>query len=477
MTLSTPLLPARPITRLLPVFCSTSLLSLFLLPPAYGQTPPVTLPAGTPLVMRLIDNRPMRAGVPVTAELIYPVYSDNHLVVPAKSLLNGTVVALRPDTSRRIRARLGGDLTPFHIPVVQFTELVLPDGARIPMSTETSTDGAPIFRAVAPPPSKGGFFRQQFDMGLAVARSDVALFTAPGKADRLTQFVYNRLPYHPERIEKATTWTTQAVAPVSLPAQPASPAPVISTSAQPKRHFWEEPAPVETPPDNAPGRWTIQAYLDQPLSSETSKPGQAIKATVADPILNPDGAVAIPQGATLVGTVAKAQPARRFGRTGTLTFNFRQLTFPGGDPQNVQTQLTGADSARDLALNSEGQVKSKPQDKVSLPLILAIIASRPLDRGENGASDHQLGKNAASGAAGLGLVGTIIGLSGISPNAAAGIGYYGTALAVYDRWIARGKKVVFPRDTRIVVQTVARRSAAIHPDPASPADPPQKPDR
>lgn len=443
-----------------------SLLSLALPSATYAQTPAVTLPAGTPLAMRLLDHQPMHAGRPVHAELIYPVYSDNRLVVPANSLLNGSVVALRPDTSRRIRARLGGDFTPFHIPVVRFTELVLPSGVRIPITTQTATDGAPIFRAIPPPASKGGALRQGYEAALTVARGDLAQFTAPGKADRLTQFVYNRLPYHPERIEKATAWTTEAAAPIALPAQPApTAAPEVSASPQPKRHFWEQPAPVETPPDNAPGRWTIQAYLDQPLSSETSKTGQPIKATVANPILNPDGTVAIPQGATLVGTVAKAQPARRFGRTGTLSFNFRQLTLPGGEPQNVQTTLTGADSARDLALNSEGEVKSKPQDKLSLPIILFLLASQPLDREEHG-DNNEFGKKAAGGAAGLGLVGTIIGLSGASPNAAAGIGYYGAALSVYDRWIARGKKVVFPRDTRIVVQTVARRSAALHPDPA-----------
>ena len=72
----------------------------------------------------------------------------------------------------------------------------------------------------------------------------------------------------------------------------------------------------------------------------------------------------------------------------------------------------------------------------------------------------------AGGAAGLGLVGTIIGLSGQSPYAAAGIGYYGAALAAYDRWIARGKKITFPRDTRIVVQTVARHSEVMHADPS-----------
>ncbi|MEO6816918.1 MAG: hypothetical protein ABI177_09465, partial [Edaphobacter sp.] len=60
-----------------------------------------------------------------------------------------------------------------------------------------------------------------------------------------------------------------------------------------------------------------------------------------------------------------------------------------------------------------------------------------------------------------------------SPYAAAGIGYYGAALAVYDRWIARGKKITFPRDTRIVVQTVARNGAIMHADPSRTINPEQ----
>ncbi len=471
MTLATLPSAARPITRLLSASLFSSLLSLS----GHAQTPSVVLPAGTPLVMSTLDNLPMRAGLPVAARLIYPVYADNRIVLPENTRLNGTIVSLRPDTRRRTRARLGGDFTPFHIPVVRFTELVLPDGVRIPIDTGSATDGAPIYRAVAPPVVKGGLIRQGFESGLTIARSDVALFTAPGKADRATQFIYNRLPYHPERIDKATAWTTEAATPISLPAQPAPP-PAVAVAPPRKPRFWEERAPVQPPPGTDTGRWTIQAYLDQPLSSETSKTGQPIKATVASPILNPDGTIEIPQGATLVGTVAKAQPARLFGRTGTLTFNFRQLTLPGGQPQSVETTLTGADSAPGLALNSEGQIKSKPQDKLSVPIFLAILASRPLDRGENGGGDHQAAKGAGAGAAGLGLIGTIIGVSGVSPNAVAGIGYYGAALAVYDRWIARGKKVIFPLDTRIVVQTVARRSAAIHADPSRSQNPPP-PDR
>ncbi len=429
---------------------------------AQSQTPQATLPTGTPLPVMIDNHLPMRAGQPIRAQLLYPVYVDDKLILPEHTVLSGTVMALRPDHSRRTRARLGGDFTPFHIPVVSFTRIILADGSALPFSADPATDGAPIYRAVAPPPSKGGFLHQQLDVGLSIARDDAAIFLAPGKADRLKQFLYNRLPYHPERIEKGTTWTIRTTVPLAFPAQPS---PTIA-AAPLKHHFWQQPAPVEQPVDEGPGKWIIQAYLDDPLSSETSATGQVIKATVAEPIYNLDHTIAIPQGSTLVGAVTRAKPARSFGRTGTLDFTFRQLTLPGDKPQNVVTTLVGADSGQALALNSEGQVKSRPEDKISIPLILVFLASQPLDQDHGGGNN--LGKNAVGGAAGLGLVGTIIGLSGQSAYLAAGIGYYGAALAFYDRWIARGKKISFPRDTRIVVQTTARRSQVLHPDIATP---------
>ena len=94
------------------------------------------------------------------------------------------------------------------------------------------------------------------------------------------------------------------------------------------------------------------------------------------------------------------------------------------------------------------------------------MAARPLDqdRGRAGAAG-QPGRNGLGGAAGLGLVGTVVGLAGGSPYAAAGIGYWGAARAFYSRWIARGQKIAFPRDTRIVVETTPRRSAPMTSNP------------
>jgi hypothetical protein len=428
------------------------------------QTEGGTLPAETPLALRIDDHLPLRNGQPVRAHLIYPIYGNDKLLLPTDTIVIGSVVELRSDRSRRIRAVMGGDFTPFHKPVVRFNSFVLADGTIVPFTSGDAIDGAPIFRAIATPPAKGGFLRRQFDGLLTVVRSDIAIVTGPEKVDRFVQFIYSQIPYHPQRIDKGTAWTIEIAHSVELPAEPAPPA--VAVLAARKPHFWEEPLPAAEAAKNDTGSWIVQANLDEPISSETSKDGQPIKATVAEPVFNPDHTIAIPQGSTLIGAVTRAKPSRNFGRTGVLTFSFRQLQVPHEEARTVETRLAGADSPRDIALNSEGQAKSKPQDKITLPLILALMASRPLDQDHHDSADagNGLGKNAVGGAAGLGLVGTLISLTGISPNAAAGIGYYGAARAFYYRWIAKGQKIDFAKNTRIVVETTPRRSAPMKPD-------------
>jgi hypothetical protein len=446
------------------------LLMLALLPaPSLCQTEPATVPVATPLAIVIDRQLPMRAGQPIRGRLLYPIYVDNRLLLPKDTIVAGTVLDLLPDHSRRLRAILGADFTPFHTPEVQFTQILLPNGVSVPLATGIAAEGTQIYRAVAPPPAKGGFLRRQFNSGLSAARADVASFTAPGKADRLLQFLYARLPYHPQRIEKGTSWTVETTAALDLPAQPAPPLPPPPAPVR-KPHFWEQPVPDAQPSASDSGAWIVQANLADSLSSETSTSGQTIQAIVAEPIYNPDRTLAVPQGATLVGVVTHAKPARRFGRTGVLSFSFSQLTLPNAETRTVETRLTGADSAQDIALNSEGQAKAKPQDKIMLPLFLALLAARPLDQDHHrDGNGDQFGKNGAGGAAGLGLVGTIVGLAGGSPYAAAGIGYWGAARAIYSRWIARGQKIAFAKDTRIVVETTPRHSA-----PMTPTAPPAR---
>jgi hypothetical protein len=409
------------------------------------QTPAATLPQGTPLPVSIDDHLPMHAGQQIHAHLIYPVYVDNTLILPAETVVTGTVTELHANRSQRNNARLNGDFTPFHKPVVGFTGITLPDGTSLPLITSTATDGAPVYRLVAPPPRKGGFIRKQYDAGMQILHGQLEVLTAPHKGDRLLQLFYHQLPYHPERIESGTAWTVETKAPIEIPKQPS-----FVTSAKPEK-------PAATEPHQS---WLIQAYLGEELNSATAKSGQPVKATVAEPIYNPDHTIAVPEGATLIGQVTRAKSARSFGRAGALGFDFDQLLLPDGQKQRVQSQVKGVDAASstDLQMNSEGNVQPKPQDKLVVPLILAFLATRPLD--EDG--DLQGAKNFV-GSNGFGLAGNIIGWAGGSRNIAAGIGAYGTALSLYRRWIANGHQVVFPRDTRIVLQTTPRKSAVLKP--------------
>jgi len=424
-----------------------------------GQLPASRVPIGTPLAIILDRNYPMRAGTRIEGHLVYPVYVSNHLVLPQGTTILGTVEELQPNRARRTQAILGGDFTPFRTPLVRFTALRLPGGTSLPLSTGPAVTGTPIYRAVAPERARGGIVRQQFKAGLDAARSDLAYFIAPGKADRLLQWVYSQIPYHPQRIAKETSWTVELTAPIDVPRPVESPAPPPPAN---KPHFWQVQPPAPDQPH--PGTWRIEANLAEPISSETSSRGQTIRAVVAEPVLKADHSIAVPQGATLIGTVTQVRPARSFGRTGILTFNFNQLVTRGEKIQSVETRLTAADSAEDITLDSEGQAKPRPRDRVVIPLILAVMASSPLDQ-DNGRAHHMDRKNATGGAAGLGLIGTIVGLTAKSPETAAGIGYWGTARAVFGRWIAHGHKVTFPKDTRIVIETIPRQSAPIHPSP------------
>ena len=427
------------------------LFPFFLLPSAVSaQAPLATLPPGTQLPITLPQHLPMKVGEPIRAELLYPVYADNMLILPAKTVVLGSVVSLAADHKRRVSARFRGDFTAFYKPVVQFNSLLLAGGASVPMITATATDGAPIYRLVAPPPRNGGLIAREFGDLKQFAKDRLAVITGPDKGDRALQFFYSQLPYHPQRIAKATSWTVETSAPVDL-TPPVSSAPAALA-----------PVVAQTAPEERP-TWILQAYLSTPLSSETSKPGEPIQATVAEPIRNPDGSIAVPQGAILTGSITHTRPARKFSRAGELRFSFKQITFPGQEPQSIRASLKGADtsSAAQLAMDSEGNVQPKPQDKLIVPLILLALAARPLDQ-DHGLHHDQFGKDAA-GSNSVGLLGFILGTAAQRPNLAAGLGYYGAAVSIYHRIFAKGEPVNFPRDTRVVIQTTATRSAALKP--------------
>ena len=290
---------------------------------AVGQSTSIQVPAETLLSIQLLQHVPMKVGESLEGRLLYPVYVDNKIAIAAGATLRGTVLQLESNRSRRIHARLRADFTPFHIPVVRFDQLVLPDGTLESVVTDSAKDGAPILRlSPAAGTKKGSLVSREIAAEKQRIKDAVAQVTAPGRGDRLVQFIYSQLPYHPERIETGTAWVAELAQPLKL------------QLTDPRPEAQENP-----PAASAATEWRLRAYLQETLSSAQRKAGDTFQAVVSEPVFDAEHQVVVPQGSVLVGEVTQTKPARSFGRQGKLRFRFRQLKLPTGFTQPVEGTL------------------------------------------------------------------------------------------------------------------------------------------
>src|SRR4051812_39935608 len=115
----------RPATALLMSFAAFA----FFQDVKTGQpsTIPLTVPAGVPLRLYLTKGVSKRAGAPVEATLLAPVYVFDRKVIPSGARVLGHVSRLQPVSKwERTRVVLGGDFTPLRVAQIEFTSLVLP---------------------------------------------------------------------------------------------------------------------------------------------------------------------------------------------------------------------------------------------------------------------------------------------------------------------------------------------------------------
>jgi hypothetical protein len=411
--------------------------------PASHKPEKPVLPNGTSLQVEVLRHYPMKAGEPIEARLMHPIYSDGRLAVPENTQLNGHILSLEPDSKTRVHARLRGDFTPFHTARVQFDELVLPSGP-LHISTTSADDGAPVLQLKAPGVSpKQSFISRRWTDAKQRLHDRIGFFTAPGKGDRALQLLYHQLPYHPQRIDAHTAWSFELTGPTDLPGLPSLAA---------------DPAPV-APASGKPEVWSVNAVLSRGLTSATAKPGDPVEALVVEPVYDHDKQLVVPEGSTLVGKVSIAVSARSFGRNGKLRFTFQQVRFPEGFNRPVEGALAGAATERtqNLSLDAEGTITPRNQSSAIAPLLLTLLAGRALDEDGNMTLQNGVASN------GFGLVGRIVGTAAGNRNLAAGLGYYAAALSVYDNFLQSGRDVVFPKDTRIEIETTPLRAPILKP--------------
>jgi hypothetical protein len=389
----------------------------------------------------------MKAGEAIEGRLVYPLYVDGKLVVPKDTPVHGTVTRLVPDSKERWNGRLEGDFTPFHDAQVKFDELTLASGP-LEITTNGATTGATVLHlASSGARPKQSFVARRWAEAKTRMHDQIAFFTDPGLGDRAKLMLYHQLPYHPERIPAHTSWMFELAAPITLPASPET----------------EDPPPAPAPKNPAkPETWSVHALLTAELSSAKAKPGDEVRALVVEPVLDKDQQLVIPQGSVLVGRVTTAQGARLLGRNGKLRFTFQQVQFPEASTANrpVQGALAGATTQgkQGLNLDAEGTITPKNKASALAPILLSLLASRALDTDGNITVQTGVASN------GFGLVGRVVGIAAGSRNFAAGMGFYAAGLSVYKNFLRTGQDVIFPKDTRIEIETTPLRAPVLTPD-------------
>lgn len=158
-------------------------------------------------------------------------------------------------------------------------------------------------------------------------------------------------------------------------------------------------------------------------------------------------------------------PARRLGRNGQLRFVFRRLDLGPGTPRQVEASLQGMDAASGahLQLDSEGGAHAvTPKTQYVAPAIDVVLAVGSLDgldphnrdRIEDGLGPQgpDTVGGAVRGGAGFGLVGSVVGFAAHYRPVSAAFAFYGAGWSVYSHVVARGRDVVFAKNTPMEIR-------------------------
>jgi hypothetical protein len=172
------------------------------------------------------------------------------------------------------------------------------------------------------------------------------------------------------------------------------------------------------------------------------------------PLLDGDRLI-LPQGAILKGSVVQVQPALHMSRNGELRFVFHDLVLPSGLDQKVSAVLAGVQVGKsaNLKLDSEGGAQAtSPKSRylqTGIALGLAAVSAA-------GDGDADVLNKSAGGAGGFKLVGIAVGIAARSNSLGIAMGALGASRSIYVHFIARGRDVVFPKNTAMQINIGVR---------------------
>src|SRR5580704_4718317 len=383
----------------------------------------IVVGSGNDLRCRLDKGlRITKAGEPITARLVEPVYIGTSLAIPKGSTIQGHVssVSTAP-LNKRTGRLLSGDFTPPQTANVTFDHLLLSDGTSLPIHTDTTVGVSDVKTAKYLPKSERPGVRQKLKDAAEPLRE-------PNKLQRLGVAAISSLPYHPEYLDQGTIFDAALLDPITTPLPVQSGADADSPSSE---NY-------------------LRLRLLTPLKSQMITGGASIEAVVSKPYYNSAHLLLYPAGSKLEGTVSKAKSANWMKKNGALLFSFHSALTPDGMASSLNATVTEVEAAgyQGLAVGEEGDVKATTSLFTQLRAPVSLIGpSRAL-------TDSTINKTAWSrageGHKGFGLIGASAAQA--SAATATGFGYFGAAIRIYDAFLAKGSNVELPVNTPILLR-------------------------
>ena len=432
---------------------------------AQDFTPPApeVVPAGVPLRVELDKSYRMRIGTAIEGHLTEPVYLIDHVAIPINSKVYGTITG-KHAVNRQVRtaAMFNGDLTPLKNADVTFNDLQTPDGRHYSMETDATERTSKLVRMSKPEPAPDGATHVTLGERVAAAsrwtkEQTVATLNTPHKMDRAKQSLYAQIPVHPQDIWVGTQYDAELKQPLELTGQ-VSPAPVAVADLDHLKLIGDmEVRLVDTVDSNtATAGMPVEAVPTQPLfaheSAAAPEPPQDIPDTSSVHSTSLDSRkLLLPEGTHLIGSVVQSKAAGMFGQSGSLRLTFNKAQLPTGDRRVVHGRVIAVEGVRTdgIQIDEEGQIRANGPNRFLAPLTVGSLAAIS-DGPAAGLVREAMAGN------GLDLLTRVIGTAASNGGLISGFGYYEAGKVVFDTWIARGREVIFEKNTRMEIELAER---------------------
>jgi hypothetical protein len=414
--------------------------------PVPTETVPLIVPKGMAVQIGLDKEvRVRRVGQHISGHVVESVFAFDKLVVPVGTTVTGQITKIGDvSKGKRTLGALDAEFTPARRIDVEFNELVLPDGKHLLIHTRVTPGSGQVIQFVAAAADKKKRVKDEAAEKAKEAKAeakrewDSAMQQAkqPGKAHQIERYAVAELPVHPQYLDAGTVYLAELLEALDFGSEPLTPELAASLSS--------------APPDAS----FVRARLVTPLSSATSQRGDEVQAMLSRPLFDGDRLI-LPQGAILQGSVVQVQPALHMSRNGELRFVFHDLVLPSGLDQKVSAVLAGVQAGKtdNLKLDSEGGARAtSPKSRylqTGIALGLAAVSAA-------GDGDADVLNKSAGGAGGFKLVGIAVGIAAHSNSLGIAMGALGASRSIYVHFIARGRDVVFPKNTAMQIDIGVR---------------------